>query len=135
MKGETHNHCNLKPYPDARLKVAPFLVTLVSYYRIPTIKISHPMKGTMLKGLGKTRTAQDSSYTLIPQPRSPRKAETSLHCLHDPEGPKILPLWNDTPKDHSNHGFGGPNSIIVLCMDPLGDNVFGNPAGTLEEPW
>ena len=40
-----------------------------------------------------------------------------------PEGPKILPLWNQALKDHSNHVFflgGGNNSIIVVFMDPLG---------------
>ena len=42
----------------------------------------------------------------------------------NPESPKILPLWNETPKDHSNHVCfflgGGPNSIIIVYREPLG---------------
>ena len=36
------------------------------------------------------------------------------------EGPYTLLLWNWVPKDHPHYGFLGPNSIIVVYMDPLG---------------
>ena len=45
-------------------------------------------------------------------------------------GPYILLLWNQVPKDHPNNGFGmlwhhffwgGFNSIIVVYMDPVGN--------------
>ena len=35
------------------------------------------------------------------------------------EGPYILPLWNPGPKRTSPSWFRGPNSIIVVYMDPL----------------
>ena len=37
-----------------------------------------------------------------------------------PEVPYIQPLQNSVPKDHPHDGFGGPNSIIVVYMSPLG---------------
>ena len=38
-------------------------------------------------------------------------------CL---EGPYTLPLWGYVPKDHPDNGLRGPDSIIVVYMDPLG---------------
>ena len=32
----------------------------------------------------------------------------------------MQPLQNWVPKDHPHDGFGGPNSIIVVYMSPLG---------------
>ena len=43
-----------------------------------------------------------------------------LLILYNPEGPYTLPLWNQVPKDHPYNGFEGPNSAIVVHMDPLG---------------
>ena len=40
-----------------------------------------------------------------------------MDCL---EGPYILLLWNEVPKNHYRDGLMGPNSIMAVCMDPLG---------------
>ena len=40
----------------------------------------------------------------------------------DPEGPHILPLWKIGPKRPSLLWLWGPNSIMVVYMDPLGDD-------------
>ena len=34
-----------------------------------------------------------------------------------------LPLWNLVPKDHPYYGFGGPTSIMVVYVNPVGNPV------------
>ena len=42
---------------------------------------------------------------------------TQLYLL---EGPYTLPLWNYRPKNHNGDGLLGPDSIMVVYVDPLG---------------
>ena len=39
----------------------------------------------------------------------------------DPEGPHIQPLGNWDPEFLLQYGIWGPNSLIVVYMDPLGE--------------
>ena len=39
----------------------------------------------------------------------------------NPEGPYILPIWNQVPTSHYRDGLSGPNSIMVVYMDPKGN--------------
>ena len=47
------------------------------------------------------------------------------------EAPYRLPLWTWAPKGHPYHGFGEPNSIIVVSMEPLGYCFQLRPYATL----
>ena len=55
-----------------------------------------------------------------PRPRIHSENREKCHHQDNPRGSKDSTIVELDPKDHSNHGFGGPNSIIVVCMDPLG---------------
>ena len=52
------------------------------------------------------------------------ESTTPNEAVYWPEGPYTLPLWNQVPKDHPYNGFEGPNSIIVVPMDPLGWRIY-----------
>ena len=41
------------------------------------------------------------------------------------EGPYTLLLWNWAPKTIKEDGLLGPNSIVVVYMDPLGTQIEG----------
>ena len=45
-------------------------------------------------------------------------AETSTMAF--PEGPYIQLLGNEAPKYHTIEGIMGPNSLMVVYVDPLG---------------
>ena len=37
-----------------------------------------------------------------------------------PQGTYTLPLWNYSPQNHNRDGLLGPNSTMVVYIDPLG---------------
>ena len=57
-----------------------------------------------------------------------------------PEGPYILPLWNQVPKTITGMVFYVPNPIVVVHMDPLAVEVLAlfvgcAPHRLLEHLW
>ena len=51
------------------------------------------------------------------------------------EGTQLQPFWKQAPKRHPNHGFEGPNSIMVVEFESrrLGDGV-SESGVKMEEP-
>ena len=45
---------------------------------------------------------------------------TKITIVPSPEGPYIQLLRNQAPKYHSIEGVMGPNSLMVVYVDPLG---------------
>ena len=60
----------------------------------------------------------------------------SCKGLYNPgsETPYRLPLWYWAPKDHPYHcGFGEPNSIMVVHMEPLDKGQINARGGSLPQ--
>ena len=82
------------------------------------------------------RTLHDGACRVVDEPVAPaglrvlpgayRKVPSQLYvsiagisqCY--PEGPHIQPLGNWAPKCHTIEGIMGPNSLLVVYVDPLG---------------
>ena len=52
-----------------------------------------------------------------------------------PEGPYVLLLWNQVPKKQYREGLLGPNSIMVVYMDPLGIHSRDGPVANAGNPY